>query len=303
MTTPSSGAISMSNINVELAYSSTAQISLNDTAVRNLLGRGTAASTISLNDGYGKSSMFKFNISGDRINLYNAAIAAGWNGSSKVQATLTADIYSTSTATAALYIGSFPAGVVVLLNGFSVVGAGGVGGMGRGGSVASDSGGTGGLGLLVDSSNSGGVWIDNSGNISGGGGGGGGGGSRAVAPVGGRAYGGSASGVTGGGGGGGGGYGGGGSCYSGTSASGSFGSTGGILTGGAGGAGGYYSSSLFGGAGGNGGSYAASGGDGVSGTGGNVIGAPGLGGAAGAATSGSGYVTWSGAGNFYGARN
>lgn len=57
MTLQSTGAISMANINTELGLSTTAQISLNDTAVRNLLGKTTALSQISLADAYGKSSV------------------------------------------------------------------------------------------------------------------------------------------------------------------------------------------------------------------------------------------------------
>ena len=54
MTLPASGAISLSNVNVELALSSTALISLNVTAVRSLFAVPSGA--ISMSDGYGKSS-------------------------------------------------------------------------------------------------------------------------------------------------------------------------------------------------------------------------------------------------------
>lgn len=53
MTLQSSGAISFSNINVELSLTSTAQISLNDTAVRSLAG--VASGAISMSNFYGKS--------------------------------------------------------------------------------------------------------------------------------------------------------------------------------------------------------------------------------------------------------
>ena len=53
MTMPASGAMSMSAINVELGLSSTAQISMNDTAVRTLFGKSSGA--ISHSDGYGKA--------------------------------------------------------------------------------------------------------------------------------------------------------------------------------------------------------------------------------------------------------
>ena len=55
MTLQSSGAISLSNVNVELGRSSTAQISLGETAVRNLAG--VASGAISLSNLYGKSSV------------------------------------------------------------------------------------------------------------------------------------------------------------------------------------------------------------------------------------------------------
>jgi len=54
MALPSSGQISMGQVDVELGYSSTAQISLNDTVVRTLFG--VSSGTISLNQGHGKSA-------------------------------------------------------------------------------------------------------------------------------------------------------------------------------------------------------------------------------------------------------
>lgn len=54
MALPSSGAISMSQVNVELTYGSTVQISLNDAAVRTLFQKENGA--ISMSDGWGKSN-------------------------------------------------------------------------------------------------------------------------------------------------------------------------------------------------------------------------------------------------------
>lgn len=53
MTLPASGVITMAQVNTELGLSSTANITLNDTAVRNLFGVTSGA--ISMSNGYGKS--------------------------------------------------------------------------------------------------------------------------------------------------------------------------------------------------------------------------------------------------------
>ena len=55
MPLPSSGAISLSQVNEALLYASNAVISLNDSAVRNFFQKPSGA--ISLSDGYGKSSV------------------------------------------------------------------------------------------------------------------------------------------------------------------------------------------------------------------------------------------------------
>lgn len=55
MTLPSSGAISLSNVDTELGLSSTAQISMNCTNVRTLFGVPSGA--ISMSNGYGKSNI------------------------------------------------------------------------------------------------------------------------------------------------------------------------------------------------------------------------------------------------------
>ena len=54
MALPSTGAISLANVNVELGLSSTTTISLNQTSVRNLAGK--ASGTISMSDLRGKSA-------------------------------------------------------------------------------------------------------------------------------------------------------------------------------------------------------------------------------------------------------
>ena len=56
MALPSSGAISMSQVNTELGSASTTTISLGQASVRTLFG--VASGAISLNDGHGKSNTY-----------------------------------------------------------------------------------------------------------------------------------------------------------------------------------------------------------------------------------------------------
>ncbi len=175
MALPASGQISMSEVNVELGYSSTAQISLNDSAVRTLFGISSGA--ISLNDGHGKSNAFLATISSNQqqLNLRTWALANGWNGTSAATITVASGVYiwSDSTATAALTIdGSWPGGITLVNNGF-IMGKGGDGGVGVPNIVGSSGGGGGhavSLGANATISSA-------SGYIGGGGGGGGCGGS------------------------------------------------------------------------------------------------------------------------------
>lgn len=269
MTLPASGAISLSDVNTELGYSSTAQISLNDSAVRTLAGVSSGA--ISLQDLQGKSNTFSFTISSNTadVNLRTAALAAGWNGSAVLYATIASGVvvYSTSTSNAALTVsGSFPNGVY-LTNSGTILGKGGDGGNGGGYSSANTPGTAGGTGMTVSSA----ISITNNGRISGGGGGGAGG------PV----YEDGLSGYTYGGGGGGGGIGNSNAGVGGTApnGNGSAGTAGTLTSAGAGGEG-------FLGIdyqrGGNGGTY---------GTAGESK-AGASGGAAGACLTGNSYITW-----------
>lgn len=55
MTLPATGAITLNNVNTELARSSGASINMNDATLRVLFGKDTLASQISMSDGYSKN--------------------------------------------------------------------------------------------------------------------------------------------------------------------------------------------------------------------------------------------------------
>lgn len=308
MALPASGAISLSQVSVELGAGSTSTRSLNDSTTRTLFG--VASGQISLSQGYGKANQFAFSISSNQTNANLATLAtnAGWNGTSKVVATINSGIYISSNAvgTAALTVsGSFPGGLELTNNGY-IVGDGGNGGAGRGSNASgAPSGGSGGSGGGLALSVSSAISINNaSGTIGGGGGGGGGGGNGYwffYAPYsgGGGGGGGGRSGTTNSSGGSGG--------VKGTSAGGNGSSGGAGTTSSAGGGGsGGGSSPYRGGNGGGGGSWGASGSSGAggqNGTGGGS-GSPGSGlggGGGGAAVSGNGNITWLSTGTRLGA--
>lgn len=302
MALPASGAISLSQVNVEMGVSATATRSLNDATTRTLFG--VASGQISMSQGYGKANQFAFTISSNQTNadLRTLAINAGWNQSTKVVATISGGVYisSNGTGTPALTVdGSFPGGVELVNNGF-IVGMGGAGG--KGGGVSGNSivdgaaGSGGGLALSVSSA----VSITNNGTVAGGGGGGGGGkGGQDYVP----SKTGDASYNIGGGGGGGGrssaaanSGGGAGGTASGALSGNSAGSTGGAGTSGGAGGGGATGAiaGAYGGAGGAGGDWGAGGATGSSSSNAlnRYISGPYSGGSAGGAVSGNGNITW-----------
>jgi len=163
MTLQTSGAISLSDVNLELKLSATATISLNDSAVRGLFGK--ASGVISLSDGYGKASEIRY------INTANRTAASIYelmgsptqpgNYIFENQATISA-----GTGTYALRTGVFPAGSTLL-----IVNKGYIRGKGGNGGTPGVAGAAGGTALYVDMD----CTIDNTnGYIFGGGGGGGG---------------------------------------------------------------------------------------------------------------------------------
>jgi len=176
MTLPISGPISFNSINVELGVAGATQASLNQATYRTLAG--VPSGVISLSNFYGKANEFTFSITSNQTNanLRTLAIAAGWNQTTKLVATINSGIYvsSNSTGTAALTVnGSFPNGVQLVNNGL-IIGMGGAGGTGQGGTTGTTGGSAGlagGGALLVSSALS----ITNNGTVGGGGGGGGGG--------------------------------------------------------------------------------------------------------------------------------
>ena len=185
MTLPSSGAISLGQVNVELGLATDEAITLGSSAVRDLFEKPTGA--IALSDGYGKSNSFAFSIASNQTNanLRTLAISAGWDQERKVVATVNAGVFisSTSSSTSALTVnGAFPNGVALVNNGH-LVGRGGNGGIGGRYTV---SGVTGNISLAASGQGSKGapaltvtvpLTVENNGTIAGGGGGASGGGS------------------------------------------------------------------------------------------------------------------------------
>jgi len=155
MALPSSGQITLNQVNVELGLSGTAQIGMNDSAVRSLFG--VASGQIKMSDGYGASSEYVLSGNHQQITVSNY-ISSG--GTLRINGGY---IWSDSTSTAALIV-NVPC---TIINQGKIIGKGGRGG----GANISTPGYAGGPAINVTSS---GVTITNSSGayIAGGGGGG-----------------------------------------------------------------------------------------------------------------------------------
>ena len=300
-----SGVIKLSEIQAEFGGSNPISMSEYYRGGSYVTDNNTSVPTsgvIAISQFYNTTAEFLFTISSNYStpqDLRTLALAAGWDGLSKVVATIDSGIYisSNSTSTPALTVsGSFPTGLDLINNGY-IIGMGGAGGAGRstygdGTAYGGSAGGNGGVALSISSA----VSITNNGTIGGGGGGGGGGGSGyyyldTVFSGGGGGGGGGRTGITNSSGGAGG--------TSGTgSGHGSAGGAGTSASAGGGGSGGG-TPPYAGGVGGAGGTWGSSGSTGGIGSGSPNTGF--AGGAGGAAVSGNSYVTWVATGTRYGA--
>lgn len=167
MPLPSSGALSLGDVNVELDSARATQIGLGQASVRTLYGIGSGPIRLAA-DGYGKSSVFKTTISTSQLNLNlrTYVVNAGWDQASAVEVTVNSSVYiwADSVSTPALTInGSWPKGVTVINNGF-IMGRGGFGGSAFAGAAQA-----GGPAISLGTN----VSFTNNGYIGGGGGGGG----------------------------------------------------------------------------------------------------------------------------------
>jgi hypothetical protein len=120
----------MSEINVELGRSPTAEISMGDAALRALAG--VASGALGMSSLQGKSNAFAHTISSNQqeLNLYTYLVGQGWNTTSAVQLTIANGVYiwSDNTSVAALNTGGlYPGGLTIVNNGF-IIGKGGSGG-------------------------------------------------------------------------------------------------------------------------------------------------------------------------------
>lgn len=148
MALPASGQLSIADINTELNVAVNTQRSFNETAMLTLAG--LPLGKLSISDFWGKAngpSNFDVVISSHTLNfnVYNEAIARGWNGTSpfNMNITINSGVYlgSSSVDVYAFDTGTLPAGCnIILTNNGYITGRGGDGG-GAGRSYVGDHGG------------------------------------------------------------------------------------------------------------------------------------------------------------------
>lgn len=128
MPVQSSGQVSLNDLHIEAGGTTGTECSFNDSDIRGLISKD-AASQMAMNEWYGASNVFTFNITSNTLkgNLSSLATAAGWNGSAALECTINSGVYvwSNSTSTAALIVNV--AGAKVTNNGY-IMGQGGNGG-------------------------------------------------------------------------------------------------------------------------------------------------------------------------------
>ena len=130
MPLPTTGPLSLSQVNTELGRPATATISLGEAAVRNLAG--VPSGPIGKASLRGKSAQFSHTITAHQLhlNLRSYLLGQGWDGVSAATVTIASGVYvwSDNTSVPALYMGgAFPGGLTLINNGF-IMGKGGDGG-------------------------------------------------------------------------------------------------------------------------------------------------------------------------------
>lgn len=135
MAIQTSGQIAMSDIMTELGISG--QTAMNDADVRGLIDKASGAQ-MSMSEWYGAADTFVFNITSSRqtgIALSTLATAAGWDGTTSVEATIQSGVIlnTTTTGTAALSIDIADS---TIINNGSITGKGGAKGSGAAGGHA-----------------------------------------------------------------------------------------------------------------------------------------------------------------------
>jgi hypothetical protein len=135
MALPASGAIALSDVNTELGLSSTATITMNDTAVRTLFG--VASGAIDMNTGHGKSNRvalsYTFASTTTNASLNVTSISGYSAGKSDITITVNSGVYlySTDVGTPGLTLSGGSSGdTVTLVNNGYIMGKGGHGGDG-----------------------------------------------------------------------------------------------------------------------------------------------------------------------------